>query len=188
MMGLFTLHAAIIVAQNNDPGPLGAGALWSDTNAEILNRRNDANSAWVQISPAVDASIATHVSTKITGLPAQTQDLDMGNNDIRNVLFQVTASTELTIATAIINADRRVHTVDTESDDPTDTLTTINGEETGLDLQLASANSSRDTTVSDAGNKALAGDFTLDNVADKIMLVGRLGGTAWDEISRSDNV
>lgn len=43
-------QAGRIFAQATDPGAVGAGALWADTNANELFRRNDANNAWLEIA------------------------------------------------------------------------------------------------------------------------------------------
>ena len=50
-----------------------------------------------------DAKIATQVSTKITGLPTQTQDLDMGNKDIDNVEGLTTSAASPEILTTLVN-------------------------------------------------------------------------------------
>lgn len=51
-MGLFS-NTATIVAQASDPGPLGAGAFWSDTNQEVTYRRTDDNTQWVPVGAKV---------------------------------------------------------------------------------------------------------------------------------------
>ncbi len=51
-----------------------------------------------------DAKIATQVSTKITGLPTQTQDLDMGKQDIDNVETLRTLPTTPTLDDALVDA------------------------------------------------------------------------------------
>lgn len=50
-----------------------------------------------------DAKIATQISTKITGLPTQTKDLDMGNMDIDNVEKLTTLSMSPVVLTALID-------------------------------------------------------------------------------------
>ena len=94
---------------------------------------------------------------------------------------------ELTIATGVVTASRSYHTIDTEADAASDDLETINGGKTGDLLMIRAASSSRTVVVKDGtGNLSLAGDFSLDNGSDKIMLVNA-GGTNWEEVSRSDN-
>lgn len=51
-MGLFS-NTATIVAQASDPGPLGPGAFWSDTNQEVTYRRTDDNTQWVPVGAKV---------------------------------------------------------------------------------------------------------------------------------------
>jgi len=97
---------------------------------------------------------------------------------------------EYTIASGVITLtgyDKiRFITVDTESDDAADDLDTINGGSDGDIIICKSASNNRDPTFKDdTGNLRLAGDFTLTNLADTIMLIYYNG--AWREISRSDN-
>lgn len=96
------------------------------------------------------------------------------------------AETELTIATGSITPNRSRHTVDTESDAATDDLDTIVALTDGTLLIISAADSARTVVAKDGtGNLNLAGDFSLDNVEDKLMLV--CDGTDWHELSRSDN-
>jgi len=48
-MGLFS-NTANVVAQAQDPGPLGPGSLWSETDTNILWRRNDTNTTWIAVN------------------------------------------------------------------------------------------------------------------------------------------
>jgi len=47
-MGTFS-STANFIAQSSDPGALGAGSIWSDTDAGTTFRRTDANDAWEDI-------------------------------------------------------------------------------------------------------------------------------------------
>ena len=38
-----------MLAQSSDPGAIGAGSYWADTDAEATFRRNDANTAWLNL-------------------------------------------------------------------------------------------------------------------------------------------
>ncbi len=77
-------------------------------------------------------------------------------------------------------------TIDTQSGAGTDELDTITGGIDGDILIIKSAASGRDPTLKDGvDNLVLAGDFTLSDVADRIMLES--DGTNWTELSRSDN-
>jgi hypothetical protein len=102
-------------------------------------------------------------------------------------LLVLSERSELTIAGGVVTAVRSFHTIDTQDNDPTDELNTINGSVSGALLILQSADSARDTTVKDAvGNIQLAGgDFTFTNVQDRLMLIG--DGSNWYEISRANN-
>jgi len=70
-MGLFS-GTGNLIAQSSDPGAsAGPGAIWSDTDADITYRRNDANSAWVQMVPVINSSVsasAAIASSKLDGL------------------------------------------------------------------------------------------------------------------------
>lgn len=78
-------------------------------------------------------------------------------------------------------------TVDTQGAAATDDLDTINTPRLGRILVIRTTNDARDVTLKDGtGNLSLAGDFTLDDTDDFIMLVGH-GGAKWGEVSRSDN-
>jgi len=54
-LGVFATTGNII-AQSSDPGAIGAGSIWSDTDANIIYRRNDADTAWVRIGLLSGAS------------------------------------------------------------------------------------------------------------------------------------
>ncbi len=93
---------------------------------------------------------------------------------------------ELTVAAGVVTATQTYHQIDTQDNDTTDDLDTINGGTEGDLLILKSANSSRDTTLKDgSGNMNLVGDFILTSVHDRITLL--FDGTTWKEISRSNN-
>jgi len=95
--------------------------------------------------------------------------------------------TSQTIATGAITVyGSGVYTVDTESAAASDDLDTISGGQFDDEIVLQAASSSRDVVAKDGtGNLVLAGDFTMDNVQDKLLL--RYDGTNWNEISRSNN-
>ena len=44
-----TSNTGNLITQDTDPGAVGAGSLWSEIDAEITSRRNDADSAWVRM-------------------------------------------------------------------------------------------------------------------------------------------
>jgi len=93
--------------------------------------------------------------------------------------------TELTIATGVVTATSSFHSIDTNNDDASDDLDTINGGADGDFLLLRAANSGRTVVCKDGtGNLSLAGDFSMDNASDRILLAFR---AQWREVSRSNN-
>lgn len=93
-----------------------------------------------------------------------------------------------TIASGAINVGNgSFYRIDTEGAAATDDLETITT--TAIDghiLVIAASNSARTVVCKDGtGNLRLAGDFSLDNGQDRLMLM--YDGTNWIEISRSDN-
>ena len=44
------------MAQADDPGAVGAGVLWTDTNADLTYRRNDTNTDWILLGGAAAVS------------------------------------------------------------------------------------------------------------------------------------
>ena len=93
-----------------------------------------------------------------------------------------------TIASGAISiGNGSFYRVDTEGAAATDDLATITT--TAIDghiLVIAASNSARTVVCKDGGgNLRLAGDFSLDNGQDRLMLM--YDGTNWCEISRSDN-
>lgn len=109
-----------------------------------------------------------------------------GTNWCETGRSQSSTDVELTIAAGVVTATRNYHPIDTEGAAATDDLTTINGGYTGQILVLRAANSSRDVVCKDGtGNLQLAGDFTLTNIQDRIVLL--FDGSNWVELSRSDN-
>jgi hypothetical protein len=92
----------------------------------------------------------------------------------------------ITGTVASINKNLSRINVDTEGAAATDDLVTIDGGVSGDILILAAADSGRTVVCKDGtGNMSLAGDFSLDNTADRIVLMYE--GTTWFELSRSDN-
>ena len=92
---------------------------------------------------------------------------------------------ELTIASGSNTVTQSYHQVDTQNDDATDSLSTIQGGSKGDILILRSITTTRKTTILDTNNIVLTGavDFLLDKSSDTIMLL--FMENAWTEISRS---
>lgn len=93
---------------------------------------------------------------------------------------------DLTIAGGVITATNSSHRVDTEALAATDDLDTINGFTNGKILVLRSVDSARTVVVKNGtGNLIIGSDFPLNNVSDRIELIGTSAG--WVQLSRSDN-
>lgn len=91
----------------------------------------------------------------------------------------------ITLTAASYNGNQSV-VVDTEASAATDDLDTINGSSAGQLVVLSAANSARTVVARDGtGNLRLAGDFSLDNAEDRLILIS--DGTSLYELSRSDN-
>lgn len=104
----------------------------------------------------------------------------------RPITLNLGTPTMLTIATGVITRTRSYHTVNTQGSASTDDLDTVNGGVTGDILILRAVNSARTVVVKDGtGNIQLAGDVTLDNVQDTLILI--YDGTNWLEIAASNN-
>ena len=105
--------------------------------------------------------------------------------------FDLGTPTELTISGGAITVTRSYHKVDTESEEATDNLDTINGGVVGMKLILRSVHGARVTTLRNGvGNVFLnlAGNFALDDPEDKIeLLCDDYPVAGWYEINRSDN-
>ena len=101
-------------------------------------------------------------------------------------LFGMGDYTLLTIASGVITATSSLHYIETESAGATDDLDTINGGEEGNLLIIAPGSSARTVVAKDGtGNLVLAGDFTMDDATDMLLLI-KIGAN-WRELSRSAN-
>ena len=112
----------------------------------------------------------------------------MGPNGLFGSAFvHVKASSELTIASGVVTAGQTFHSIDTESDASTDDLNTINGGGDGDIIIIKAEHDDRTIVVKDGtGNLRTAGDFSMDNSTDTMMLINS-GGSTWLELSRSNN-
>lgn len=98
------------------------------------------------------------------------------------------AGSILTISAGSIAPNESYHQVETEGLAASDDLDTIDytNLERGTVLSIRPDSSSRTVVAKDGtGNLRLAGDFTMDNANDTLTLI--LVGSAWYELSRSDN-
>lgn len=96
------------------------------------------------------------------------------------------AQSELTIASDAITVTKTYHSVDTESDDATDDLVTINGGAESQLLVLRANNSGRSVVLKHAsGNIQCGADITLDNANDTAVLI--YDGSNWLLLSYYSN-
>ena len=68
-MGAWNVSSERIFAQASDPGAVGAGSIWTDTDANISYRRNDANTGWTPF--ALDLGTAYQNLSVNSGATAQ---------------------------------------------------------------------------------------------------------------------
>ena len=92
-------------------------------------------------------------------------------------------SGEITLALA--PARFRSHKVDTQNNDASDDLDTINGGRAGDLLMLMATNSVRTIVAKNGAGLVLGSDFSIDNVADRLLLVCTQPGI-WHEIARTN--
>jgi polygalacturonase len=134
----------------------------------------------------IDDNDFTGVTGDVLSFDSYPDNVVIGSNNI-----STDGTRELTISSGAITIGMEgFYTVDTESDDASDDLTTIQGAYTYQIVTLMAAHDAR-TVVCKHGTGAnkleLAGgaDFSLDNDGDTIVLV--FNGTNWFELSRSSN-
>jgi hypothetical protein len=144
----------------------------------------------------VDSSESACISTSIT-LSEDDDDLLASQKAIKTYINnQITASfnpfTNLGSGSLIeisgggITITSSNHRIDTQNQDPTDSLNNINGGTAGDLLVIRSVDNGRTVNVTETGNIELLGaSFALDNNDKTLTLLFR--GTTWVETSRSNN-
>lgn len=144
------------------------------------------------VTDLAEDDILIYDGTNFVNAPLYTQDYDWGgihtfesNAIIEGKTIQPTRS-ELTIASGVITVTSSVHTVDTESDAASDTLSTISGGSDGMDLYLSSANGTRTVILDTTGNISIDGASTisLSNTSMTIHLKYRASIAKWVVINR----
>ncbi len=110
-----------------------------------------------------------------------------------NVFSGISSSgeSELTIAAAVVTVTRNFHRIDTESNDPTDDLDTINGGVDGAELVIRTVNNGRDVTVRhEIGNISLSNavNYPMTDTRTTLSLVWSSTRSLWLETSRSTGV
>ena len=135
----------------------------------------------------VNDLLTSGVFSNITGLGAQSQTLDMSQEDISGIALMDFSLEANTIATGVITPTRTTISLDTEASAATDDLDTITNSTVGIVYLISSVSSGRDPTLKDGvDNLELAGDFTLTDIRDSIFVRQR-NSTNIIEVSRSDN-
>jgi hypothetical protein len=95
---------------------------------------------------------------------------------------------ELTISSGVVTVTHAYHTIDTESNDISDNLVTINGYNVaGQILVIRAVHEDRTVIAIDdlGGNLRLDGNFDMNHSEDTLVLI--YDGTNWIELSRTDN-
>lgn len=124
-------------------------------------------------------------SVVVAGTQAYASEVNDVRDDALNLFAEV--GTELTIATGVVTIVSTYSTfydIDTQSDDATDDLVTINGGEAGEIIIIRAENDARTVVVKhDTGNIVLQGavDHALCNTIQMLML--RYDGSDWVEIA-----
>jgi hypothetical protein len=168
--------------------PGGAGGFLSISPSGAFDFALSGTATWWQISSS-GHFLAGDDNVRDIGASGATRPrtLYLGTM-LRTPKIETPRVSELTIATGAITVTGSYHDVDTEADDATDDLATINGGTDGMRLVLRANNSGRTVVVKDGtGNIQCAGDMSLDNIQDTIELIYDGVQTAWLEIGRSDN-
>lgn len=174
----------------------GVGAVWA-TYWDLLVSKGDQGDQGIQ-GPAGGGltDVVDDTSPTLGG------DLNAAGNDIADLgKLNFDDATELTIAGGAVTATQAYHTIDTESDDASDDLDTINGDVAGDVLYLRAADGARTVVLKHGtGNILISGDadYSLDDATKEVQLhsdgtnwhmVGSAGGGAGsDTTAIHDNV
>lgn len=132
--------------------------------------------------------IPFHVNADLTKHTAFHRYASIGMLGLESPVDIVIASGVATITGSVASTAKRRTRIrlDTEAAGATDDLDTITGGQNGDIVILRANDSGRTVVVKDGtGNLRTAGDFSLDNTNDRIML--ECDGTNWFELCRSDN-
>ena len=102
-MGLWTITSQNVIAQDSDPGAVGAGVLWTDTNANLTYRRNDANDGWNVIGSdtavtateyayldGVTSAIQTQLAAKLSSVTVQEDTITSNFTTVSDTFVDVT--------------------------------------------------------------------------------------------------
>ncbi len=128
-------------------------------------------------------------TTPRTWVTDETWLAEYGNTHIRdNLNFLKTnialgAASELTISGGVVTKTQSYHHIDTESDDATDDLDTINGGTEGDILIVRAEHADRTIVLKDGtGNLDLDADITLDDTNEFAILI--YDGSNWQLLAK----
>ena len=125
----------------------------------------------------IDFQVSGDTVTDVLKVDAGLESVSVGG------FFNLKFISELTIASGEITVTGSFHSVDTQNDDATDNLDTINGGQVeGNIIMLKSANDGRDTTITESGNCLVSGSAALITTADTWMARWDAGRSKWCEI------
>ena len=185
----FQFDGALILTHNATSLILQGATNLTTAAGDVLTFISEGSGNWREESRRLAASQTAHTQSHDHSASADGQTLQPLNLDL-------TAATELTIATGDITATQNFHSVDTESDAASDDLIGIIGGSAGRMLVLRPANDARTVVVKHNGSAAASDnilladdtDFTMDRLEDTITLLYDATldtNGAWVEISRS---
>jgi len=114
-------------------------------------------------------------------------DLNLYVRDNQNYLKTVVglgAPVELTIAAGVVTKTKSYHTIDTQGDDPSDDLDTINGGSDGDVIYIQAADAARTVVVKhNTGNIYCGVDITLDDIYKIVILIYDDTASKWYPIN-----
>jgi hypothetical protein len=150
------------------------------------------DNSYINGSLRIGSAVAPTVELDVTGSGLISGAFGISGNNYVLGKFRKGGDTELTISGGVVTVTKSYHSIDTQSDDPSDFLVTINGGLDGMELTIRANNSARSVVVEsdDSGNLALDdddGDFTMDNAQDTMTLIYDAGAAVWLETGRRNN-
>jgi hypothetical protein len=191
MTGALTCGSTVTLSGFTGHTDASASAIQVDASSNALVTGD------LRVNNAVDFDSTVNAGGLITAAAGITVNNVIGTFNAGITSSSVTATTQLataeeltdlTIASGVITVTGSFHAVDTESDDPTDDLDTINGFVSGAILVLKPENDGRTIVLKNGtGNLILIGDCSLEHTSDRIVLIYDATLVKWTELARSLN-
>ncbi len=182
------LFTQIVKAHDSTVGVTGI-----DAASELRSEAWDGGASQMYIYKLLWHITALNAATLDWEVPFGTSRMTLtsaGQLTLGNCKLSLGAGPEKTIASGVITITHSFHSIDTESDDPTDDLDTISGGAIGDLLVLRAIHAARTVVVKDDGaNIFLKGaiDCVLDHYTDTLVLF-QIDTDVWVEVSRSSNM